>query len=218
MKSKNIDGVNVLYSANWINDLEKELHFNWYYQQAKLVYENCTREDTILELGIGTGLLSDLLKKRNWKVTTLDIDEDKHPDICENALDFEYAEKGFNVLIAFEIFEHIPYATFQKLVEKLSASNIQKLYFSVPWNERQLMYFKLCMPFIQEKSFRIVKSRNEITTAAHFWELSKVSKNVGKKELVNLKKMFNTFESNRYMVNQLEKIGSIQYFEAKLQS
>lgn len=216
--SKKIDGFDVLYSADWIDGLEEEMHFSWYYHQAKTVYDNCVREDNILEIGVGTGLLSDLLKKRKWNVTTLDIDKNKKPDICESALDFNYIETNFNVVLAFEVFEHMPFSTFQKVINKLQLSNVQKIYFSLPWNERQLIDFKLYMPFLKEVSFRLAIRRNKISTVAHFWELSKINRVLENKELVSYKAMVGVFFMNRYKVTALKKIGSIQYFESELLS
>jgi len=216
--NKKVDGVDVFYSADWINGLENEMHFSWYYHQAKTVYDNCVREDTILEIGVGTGLLSSLLKKRNWNVTTLDIDADKKPDICESALDFNYIEGNFNTVLAFEVFEHMPYITFQKVINKLQLSKVKKVYFSLPWNERQLMDFKLHLPFFKELNFRLAIRRNKISTIAHFWELSKVNKALDNKELVSYKTMIAMFLMNGYQVTALKKIGYIQYFEAKLLS
>ena len=115
-KTKKVDGKDVLYSSDWIHGLEQEIHYNWYYHQAKIVYDNCTRKDKILEIGIGTGVLSDILKKRKWEVTTLDIDEGKNPDICEDALSFNYLKAKIDVVLAYEVFEHIPFSTFHKLV------------------------------------------------------------------------------------------------------
>ena len=81
-KTKVVDGKKVSYSSDWINDLESEEHFNWYFQQASIVYNNCSKTSALLEIGVGTGLLSDLLKKRGWNIKTLDIDEKKNLTIA----------------------------------------------------------------------------------------------------------------------------------------
>ncbi|MCP4553116.1 MAG: hypothetical protein GY834_14005, partial [Bacteroidetes bacterium] len=124
-----VDGNEVIYSSDWVNDLENEIHFNWHYQQAAIVYDKCNKSSNILEIGVGTNLLSDLLHRRKWSIKTLDIDEDKMPDYCASADDFEYED--IDVILAFEIFEHIPYNTFKSLINKISKSEVSSVYFSV---------------------------------------------------------------------------------------
>lgn len=126
-KKKIIDGEEVCFSSDWIHNLESDLHFSWYWNQADLVYTHCSREQNIVEISVGTNLLSDLLKRRGWKVRTIDIDKEKKPDFCVSAADFDYAAKKIDVVLAFEVFEHIPFATFETLVKNLSHSNVKDL-------------------------------------------------------------------------------------------
>jgi len=213
-KFKKIDDIDVCFSSDWINELEEEKHFRYYHQQAKIVYDYCNRNDHIFEIGVGSALLSDLLKRRGWKVTTLDIDEDKKPDVCESASEFDYLNAAADVILAFEIFEHIPFSTFEKVIEKISASNVKEIYFSLPWNEVQLVDFKLKLPVIDSVKFRWAMPRNKIITKAHFWELSKKKKEVGGKLLVTIKDVERLFNKYGYAVNQLNKVDYIEYFQA----
>jgi len=213
-RKKIVDGHEVVYSPDWINDLESEIHFNWYYHQAELVYSNCTRDQKILEIGIGTGLLSDLLKKRGWDLITLDIDEEKRPDIVGNAVDFDYLANSIDVVLAFEIFEHIPYSTFEKVVQKLAEAKVQAVYFSLPWNERELLDFSFKMPKLNRKNWRLSLGRGEIATTAHFWELSKRGKNISRKKLVSLPTIMDLFERHGFVLTEKKKVGLIQYFSA----
>lgn len=214
-RTKNIDGIEVSFSADWIDELESQVHFNWYYQQAKLVYDNCDRTDSILEIGIGTGLLSDLLRRRRWQITTLDIDEEKHPDICESASEFDYSSLDVNVVLAFEVFEHIPFATFENVIKCLSQAHVDRVFFSLPWNEYQLLDFKLTLPFLKEMKIAWSLSKRKITTHAHFWELAKRARTFPDKKLVKLEQMVSFFESQGFKVTPLVKVGCIQYFQAK---
>lgn len=213
-KSQKIDGYDVYYSADWINGLENEIHFNWYYHQAKLVYEKCNRDDRILEIGIGTGLLSDMLKKRGWKMKTLDIDEHKEPDYCVNALDFDYKVHHIDTVLAFEIFEHIPFETFKKVIRKISDSDVKAVYFSLPWNEVKAFGMSVKLPKFKEFSRSIWLSRNNITTHAHFWELSKKDRQLKEKQLVSFEQIKKIIEQAGFILKPEERIGGIQYFSA----
>lgn len=210
-----VDGYEVNYSTDWINELEQEDHFNWYYHQAELVYKNCSRSESLLEIGVGTGLLSDLLKKRGWNVWTLDIDSEKHPDYCGSALDFDYCAIGADVVLAFEIFEHIPYSTFEKTIKKISESAVKRLYFSLPWNERTLINFSLKLPKLQRIEWSFAVGIGSISTESHFWELARKERQLGNKVLVPLYSLTRVFARYNYRVRLLKKIGCIQYFCAE---
>src|SRR5690606_34178327 len=147
-RKKIVDGHEVIYSSDWINNLETRRHFNWYHIQAELVYMFCQRWERILEIGVGTGLVSDLLANRGWNIKTLDIDEGKRADYHQNALDFDYKKNDINVIMAFEIFEHIPLETFMKLIEKISNHGVDRIYFSVPFNKRRVLHLDLKLPKI----------------------------------------------------------------------
>lgn len=214
-KSKFIDGHEVIFSSKWIYDLESEIHFNWYYHQADLVYSNCSKEQKIIEIGLGTGLLSDLLKRRGWNIQTLDIDEAKKPDFCESALDFDFQKHHINTVLAFEIFEHIPFSTFEKVIEKMSVSRVAEIYFSLPWNERLLASISFKFPKIRLVRWCFSVSLGLISTNEHFWELSKNERNINAKKLITLDKLNAVFIDNRYSLQKLNKIGCIQYFKAK---
>lgn len=213
-KEKIVDGQKVYYSADWINDLERELHFKWYYNQAKMVYDKCERDRLILEIGIGTGLLSDLLRKRGWKIKTLDIDEDKNPDYCESASEFDYIGGEIDVVLAFEIFEHIPFLTFEKVIAKLGQSNVKEIYFSLPWNERRLFDVRIKIPKFEKFSWSFSLPAGRINTHAHFWELSNKFKAFGEKQLIDIARVSSVFKACGYNLKNENKIGNIQYFSA----
>lgn len=214
-KTKIVDGKKVSFSSDWICDLESELHFNWYFQQANIVYRNCSRDTDILEIGIGTGLLSDLLKKRGWNIKTLDIDEDKSPDYCESALDFDYKINSVKVVIAFEIFEHIPYDTFLKLLSRLCAHGVRDIYFSLPWCEKQILKITMKLPKLQQFNINVFLPRKNIIEPLHYWELHATDHVADvDKQLISVKRLKEVFAENSYLLRPINKIQSIQYFSA----
>ena len=215
-KTQKVDGHEVYYSADWIKGLEAEIHFKWYYHQAKLIYDNCQRQEKILEIGVGTALLSDTLKKRGWNIQTLDIDADKQPDHCASALDFDYAGYQIDTVVAFEIFEHIPFTTFEKVIQKLTDSNIKNIYFSLPWNEKKVVGFELKLPKIRTLSWSLWIPRNKITTHAHFWELTSRPRQIKEKQLVTEASLNELFTRYGYKVTKVIRVGAIQYFSGSI--
>jgi len=213
-KTKIVDNTEVLYGSWWINDLEHELHFNWYYHQANVIYKNCSRDMHLLEIGVGTNLLSDLLRRRKWTVSTIDIDADKNPDICESAFDFDYNSSDYRIVLAFEIFEHIPYNTFLKTINKISKSHVKKIIFSLPWNELSIFKIDIKLPKVKKISINPTIPRGRISTPAHFWELFRSDKVVDGKKLVSLRQLIFAFQECGFELRELQKIGNIQYFQA----
>ncbi|KAA6184827.1 class I SAM-dependent methyltransferase [Thiohalocapsa marina] len=213
-KKKIVDGHEVCFASEWVYELEDEIHFNWYYHQAELVYRHLRRDQMLLEIGLGTGLLSDLLRRRKWNITTLDIDEDKKPDFCENAIDFDYRKHHVEVVLAFEIFEHIPFSTLKKLVEKLSRSEVTTICFSLPWCERELLSLAVKLPRLSKMKWSLRIPRKGISTKAHFWELSLIERPLGGKQLISLSRVMQLFMDHGYTVDPGKKVGYIQYFTA----
>ena len=212
-----VDGNEVVYSADWILDLESQAHFNYYWNQLSLVYKNCRRDEEILEIGVGTSFLSDILRRREFKISTLDIDPLKKPDHNANALEFDYSTNNFSSLLAFEIFEHIPFDTFQKVIHKVSDSDVTKIIFSVPWAQYYFAPLRIKLPRLPVFEPAIVIPRKKIRTPAHFWELtssSRIDSTKDKKLLMPMKELSKLFNSNGWSLNLCKRVGCIQFFIA----
>ena len=74
-RSEIVDGVEYRYSSDWVHKLESEEHWRSYWQQLKLALPELEEGDTILEIGPGSGFVTNYLRSKGYKVTTLDIDD-----------------------------------------------------------------------------------------------------------------------------------------------
>ena len=174
--SQIVDGKEAFYSSDWINQLESEQHFSWYHKQLELVYKYCGRNQRLLEIGIGNSCLSDILKRRGWGIKTLDIDEEKAPDFVLPVSDFKFNDHDFNTILAFEIFEHIPFDTFEKTIRNISESSAIQILFSVPRCEKLLFKMSLKLPKLSKFTYSISVPSSRIIEKNHHWELGKVIK------------------------------------------
>ena len=77
------------------------------------------RPQTILEVGIGNGLVADYLKQRGLNVTTLDIDERLKPDCVGSVVDIPFPDGFFAVVACFEVLEHVAYDDFSKALQEV---------------------------------------------------------------------------------------------------
>ena len=83
----------------------------------------------ILDLGCGSGEITDTLRKHGFKVVGLDISESgcKYAKKCYPDCDFQvydglnipFEENSFDTVILNDVFEHVPYSHMEKLIENI---------------------------------------------------------------------------------------------------
>lgn len=215
-KTKVVDGYELIYSSDWIHKIESISHWSYYWHQANLVENFFGPEQNLLEIGIGTGFLTNYLKSRGRKIYGLDIDTDKNPDICADASSFDYTPLNLEGVLAFEIFEHIPLSLLDKVLEKLSSCQVPRILFSVPWNDLRLLHLTLKLLAIPEISLEIRVPRLAITTPAHYWELSQIPRKQTRKELIQEQELRKLFKKNTYEITKLNRVKNIQFYCAEL--
>ena len=169
-KSQFLDGIEYQFSSAWIHHLESEAHWRFYWQQINLVLKELQKGDTLLEIGPGSVFVTNYLRSKGFHVTTLDIDEQKSPDILSNIVEYTFPDK-YDHILAFEVFEHIPYDKFAVILPKLRNTVRKNLFFSVPRNYKIWFSIDLIIPYFRNISFIIKAKRRKITTENHFWEL-----------------------------------------------
>jgi uncharacterized UPF0146 family protein len=161
------------YSSDWIHTLEKETHWRLYWRQQRLLESRIESDDSILEIGVGSGFTAKYLRSRGFQVTTLDIDEEKKPDIVSNVVTFEPHRKYDHVL-AFEVFEHMPFDDLARVMQNFSGKIRKYLFISVPLYRRLIASVKCRIPKlgkIGEFEIRLTLPKRQLTSAHHHWEL-----------------------------------------------
>lgn len=169
-KKEIIRGVEYKYSAEWIYDLESEEHWSLYWNQQKLMQNKVSSGDNVLEIGVGSGFTANYLKSKGVNVKTLDIDREKKPDIVANLVEYQFPEYYDHVL-AFEVFEHIPFIEFKGVIERISNVCEKHIFLSVPRNEKLWLHFDFKLPIVGKRELRFVTLKGKVTEPAHFWEI-----------------------------------------------
>ena len=74
------------YGAEWTKNLESYEHWGFYWYQQKIMegFTKWHKSETILEIGVGSGFTSNYCRNKGFKVTTLDIDDDKKQKFRQN--------------------------------------------------------------------------------------------------------------------------------------
>ncbi|MBD2453357.1 methyltransferase domain-containing protein [Nostoc sp. FACHB-87] len=110
-----------------------------YHHQLRLIFSLGKKVNHILEIGIYNSLLTEILKRNGYEVTTADIDPHLNPDITlDLAQDFALPKDKFDVIVLFQVLEHLPYEQSEKALQKLAAATKKYLVISLPYNSLYL--------------------------------------------------------------------------------
>ena len=170
-KQQTVDRITYNYSSDWIRHLESEEHWRLYWWQAKLLQDSIQPSDRVLEIGVGSGFMANYLKSKGVDVTTMDIDAEKQPDIVENVVSVDWQPYQFDHILAFEVFEHIPFPKFVTVLENMLLICNKTISLSVPLNERVLLRADIRMPIMGRRRINITLPKFKIDEAHHFWEV-----------------------------------------------
>lgn len=157
------------YTSDWIHKLEDKAHWILYWNQVSLLLEAAEKDDSILEIGKGSGFTSNYLTSKGFRVTTIDIDPDKKPDILTNIVTYPFDEK-YDHILAFEVIEHIPYDEMELVMRKLYNACNKSVIISVPRNQK--IWFTIDIKtLLFQRTYSLATIRNKLTTDNHFWEI-----------------------------------------------
>ncbi|WPJ94991.1 class I SAM-dependent methyltransferase [Coraliomargarita algicola] len=90
------------------------------------------RPQNVMEVGSGPGVYKWVLAKEGIPVTTVDIAEDLHPDVVGSVLDLPFEDKCFDLSCAFQVLEHLPYASFIPAIKELRRVARKAVILSLP--------------------------------------------------------------------------------------
>ncbi len=159
------------YDNDWINRLERKLHWEWYWHQQKLMEGVLSPNDRIAEIGVGSKFTYNYLKAKGFNIVSVDIDAGKKPDILENIVSCDDSFFNFDVILAFNIFEHLPYGEFLTVVQKMSRGNVKHFFLGLPLNKKVVFEFKIRLGRYLNREWIVTLPKKRITTPNHHWEL-----------------------------------------------
>jgi len=165
------DKLKYRFSNEWISKLERELHWRWYWQQQKLMEGHLDKDSRIGEIGVGSKFTYNYLSAKGYNIKSIDIDEGKNPDIVENIVTCNDEILKFDTILAFNIFEHIPYSEFIDTIVKLKRNKVKQLFIGLPMHRKTIFDIKLRLGRYFDKQWTITIPKSNITTDFHHWEL-----------------------------------------------
>jgi len=135
------------------------------------------KPETILEVGIGNGLMSYLLRKVGLKVTTLDFDESLEPDVVASVTDMPLDDNSFDVVACFEVLEHFPFAGFAKALCEICRVSRRMAVISLPDHTLRFYRIEFTLPWLGHGrcsfSLPTSKASEHKFDGEHYWEIGK---------------------------------------------
>lgn len=135
---------------------------------------------TVLEIGIGNKTVSNYLKYHGFKITTCDFNKNINPDYIADVRNLPFQDNSFDVVMACEILEHIPYQDLTKALSNLHKVTKKYVVISVPYSS---IYFGLMIRFPLAKKlinkdylnlFFGIPSKTKLKyQGSHYWEIGR---------------------------------------------
>ena len=132
--------------------------------------------NSVLEVGIGNGLVANYLKQREINITTLDIDERLKPDYVGSVLDMPFADNSFEVVACYEVLEHLPYDDVPRALSEIHRVSSRYAVLSLPDSTRAYR-LDIQIPKVGELKILIPLPRLKVPKhefdGEHYWEIGK---------------------------------------------
>lgn len=163
---------------HYLNDRYDNLErFISYYHQIDWVRR--LQVKSVLEVGIGNGLVANYLRNLDIKVTTCDFDANVKPDIVADVREIPIDNNSFELAMACQILEHIPFEDFPLALAELSRISSKYVIISLPVRS-SYFEFILKFPFIRtmfKRNFfdftfhKFIKFPGFESSGQHYWEI-----------------------------------------------
>jgi len=153
-----------------------------YFYQISLIGELSVKE--ILEIGIGNKTVSNYLKQAGFTVTTCDYDESLQPDFVADIRELPMEENSFDVVLACEILEHIPWKDVTTALAELHRVTKKYAIVSIPYSSGsiEIVFASQLIPKIFKKPFLALflripkfwhKHKFNGIEGSHYWEMGR---------------------------------------------
>ncbi|HPF40517.1 MAG TPA: class I SAM-dependent methyltransferase [Phycisphaerae bacterium] len=144
-----------------------------YWYQAKVV-RDCGG-DRALEIGLGMGLTTWILRRWGLDVSTLDVDPQLRPSIVGDLRRMPFADNAYDTILIAEVLEHLPFDQFDAALAELRRVTRRSLVITLPC---PLVGFNIGVnlpilePIFLSLGFRqMSKPRFD---GQHYWELDRI--------------------------------------------
>lgn len=123
------------YSAKY----QSPERFQLYYHLFRTVMD--LSPSAALEVGIGSAVVTNLLRQNGVEVTTADFDPALRPDVVADVRNLPFEDDAFDVVIASQVLEHIPFTDLKLAMGELSRTARNYCVISIPFNRHNFTLY-----------------------------------------------------------------------------
>ena len=135
------------------------------------------RPQSVLVVGVGDGLVVNVLRAAGLKVDTLDIQAELSPDIVGSVTNLPCEDDAYDVSVCCQVLEHLPFSEFRRSLNELRRVSTRRLVLSLP-DVRRFASFRLrfCR-FGFSRQFCVPRLRlrpippERFDHLGHYWEI-----------------------------------------------
>lgn len=172
------------------------------------------KPQTVLEVGMGNGLVADYLKQRGIAVQTIDIDAALAPDYLGSVTAMPIPDASFDVVLASLVLEHLPFNDVGRALREIARVSRRFAVIAVP-DARPSFIVACKIPFLRWFQFiaKLPVARTHQFDGQHHWVLGARGCSVRAfEDLIRgagfcIRRSFVPAESNATHFFILEKIG-----------
>lgn len=187
---------------NFLGYVIKERWISYWHQIVEVLNLN---PKNLLFIGVGDSIVSSILKEQGIELITVDIDANLNPDIVASIDKLPFLDNTFEVAIACQILEHIPYESSLKGIQELVRVCKNSLIISLP-NQKPCRRFYFSFPYIRQLKILVpplfFKPKNHLFDGEHYWELNAQGYEIDK-FMSDLRKLTNSGDIRNYRIFEL---------------
>ena len=131
-------------------------------------------EAVVLEVGVGAGLTTQILRQLGHHVETIDVDEKLQPDIVGSITDLPVEDQAYNAFLCCQVLEHLPWDDLDTALHELARVVSEGGVISVPSNKPTWLLLKHDSKSSGTRRITLGSRRNKpmkVTDGQHYWEL-----------------------------------------------
>ena len=131
-------------------------------------------KSSVLEIGVGAGLTTAILRQIGHSVTTLDVDNRLKPDLTGSITDLPCSDHQFNTVLCCQVLEHLPWDTVDTALQEMNRVVDTGAVVSVPTNQPTWLVMKYDSKSSGTRRIRLGSRTNKpmrVKNGEHYWEL-----------------------------------------------
>lgn len=163
----------------YFKEYDDVTRFISYFYQIDLLRK--LEPDNVLEIGIGNKTVANYLKQNGTKVDTCDFDKDLEPDYVGDIRNLPFQDSSYDVVMACEILEHIPWEDVETALSELRRISRRYALISIPYSTtgfELLLKFPLLKRILGKPWLDIflrisLSFLNMEFSGEHYWEMGR---------------------------------------------